>query len=77
MTNPLQTIVAPQNVPSGLPAWISTGLIEQTQRVWGRFYGRPLSIDEAVEILTSTGRLLDALARPGNSLQSTAKTISG
>ena len=77
MHSPLLLTVTPQDVPPGHPAWVSAGLIEHTLRVWGRFYPRLLTIDEAVEILTSTGRLLDALARPGNSLQSTAKTISG
>lgn len=44
-----------------LPAWITELLIAETKAVWSPQYGRSLTTDEAVEILLSFGRLLDAL----------------
>lgn len=52
------------SVPAGTCAWMTAELIEQTLRVWEPHYGRTLSAEEAVEILTSVGLLLDALIAP-------------
>ncbi len=43
------------------PAWISDALLAETVNVWSQAYGRTVSEDEAVEILTNVGRLAEAL----------------
>ena len=45
----------------GLPAWISSELIEDTLRVWQPYYEHCLTIDDAVQILLGVDRLLDVL----------------
>jgi hypothetical protein len=45
----------------GLPAWISSELIEDTLRVWQPYYEHRLTIDDAVQILLGVDRLLDVL----------------
>jgi len=44
-----------------LQAWISDALLEKTRRVWSRAYGRPVGVDEAVEILDNVRRLAGVL----------------
>jgi hypothetical protein len=44
-----------------LPAWINEELIADTRETWSPHYGRSLTAAEAVEILRSFGRLLDAM----------------
>jgi hypothetical protein len=44
-------------------AWISDELLAQTQRVWSKAFGRPVDVEEAVEILTNVKHLAEALAR--------------
>lgn len=41
--------------------WIDDKLIEQTKAVWSPRYGRSLTTAEAIEILLSVGRLIDAI----------------
>lgn len=43
------------------PAWIPDALLAETIRVWSKAYRRPISEDEAVEILTNVKRLGEAL----------------
>ena len=57
--------VAPDQVP-GRPlsvAWISEALLAKTRRVWSKAYGRPISTEEAVEILTNVKRLAEVLVK--------------
>ena len=44
-----------------LPEWIDAKLIAETKAVWSPFYGHSLTTAEAVEILLSIGRVMDAL----------------
>lgn len=46
---------------STLPIWISDQLVAETKAAWSPKYGRTLTTPEAIEILLSFGRLLDAL----------------
>ena len=50
-------------VPQGAPSWITRELIEHTLRVWNPYYGDSLTPDDAVNILTSVGRLVGVLTR--------------
>ena len=45
----------------GLPAWISSELIEDTIRVWQPYYEHRLTIDDAIQILIGVDRLLEVL----------------
>ncbi len=42
-------------------AWISDELLARTQKVWSRAYGRPVSEEEAVEILRNVKQLAEVL----------------
>jgi len=42
-------------------AWISEALIADHRRVWSRIYRRPVSIEEAVEIIMNIKRLAEAI----------------
>jgi hypothetical protein len=44
-----------------LPPWITAELVQYTMETWQPHYGRPLTIDEATEILHNFGRLIDHL----------------
>lgn len=46
---------------SHLPAWIDQELICYTIRVWQPYYIDTLTVDIALEMLTNTGCLFDAL----------------
>ena len=52
---------SPLSLPSAAPAWISTELVRRTLETWQPYYGHPLTIDEAIDILCNVGRLLDHL----------------
>ena len=43
--------------------WLSDERIAETRRVWSKAYGRVISEDEAVEILTNVRRLAEVLLR--------------
>ena len=43
--------------------WLSDERIAEARRVWSRAYGRVISEDEAIEILTNVRRLAEALVR--------------
>lgn len=47
---------------SALPSWMTPELIESTQRVWQPYYEKPLTTDDAVEILRNVSQLMRALA---------------
>lgn len=44
-------------------AWISDELLAKTQRVWSRVLGRPVGVEEAVEMLTNVKHLAHALIK--------------
>ena len=43
--------------------WITPQLLQRTQEVWSRAYGRPVSPDEAVEILANVKHFAEVLQR--------------
>lgn len=42
--------------------WISDDLLLETQEVWSKAYGRPISRDEAIDILENVKQLASALS---------------
>ena len=44
-------------------AWISDELLAETIELWSESYGRPISEDEAVEILMNVKRMGELLLR--------------
>lgn len=42
-------------------AWVSDELIAETQRLWSARYGREVSMDEAIEILSNVKRFAEML----------------
>lgn len=52
-------------LPPGTPAWITPELVRETIRVWQPFYTTPLTLDDAVNILDSAGRLFGVLLQDG------------
>ena len=53
--------VAPPLLPPGLSAWITPEIVADTLQTFQPFYDTSLTVDEAVEILLSAGRLLAIL----------------
>jgi hypothetical protein len=43
--------------------WLSDERIAEARRVWSQAYGRVISQDEAIEILTNVRRLAEVLMR--------------
>ncbi len=43
--------------------WLSDERIAEARRIWSKAYGRVISQDEAVEILTNVRRLAEVLLR--------------
>lgn len=48
-------------VPPGAPKWITGNEIEDTLRVWQRYYRQLLTADDALEILINVHNLLDVM----------------
>lgn len=44
------------------PDWITRELVEETLRIWQPFYKEPLIPNDALEILSGVGRLLEVLS---------------
>ena len=44
-------------------ACISESLLADTRRVWSKQYGRPVSAEEGVEMLTNVKRLAEIIAQ--------------
>lgn len=44
-------------------AWVSDGLLARTMDVWSKAYGRPITTQEAMEILMNVKRLGKLLFR--------------
>lgn len=53
---------APALPPSDKPRWITDELLAETIRVWQPRYGKPISDDDAVQIILSVSRLGEVLA---------------
>lgn len=50
-------------LPPGTPNWVTQELVEHTLAVWQPRYPSPLSIEDAVCILTGADRLLRTLLK--------------
>ncbi|MCK6486423.1 MAG: hypothetical protein HUU22_11060 [Phycisphaerae bacterium] len=50
-------------VPEGTPAWITPALIRETLATWQPYYRDSMTVDDAVRILASVGRLFEVLSR--------------
>ena len=55
------TPAAPAELPPGTPSWVTQQLLMSTLDVWQPFYAEPLTAEDALEILLSASRVLDAL----------------
>jgi hypothetical protein len=49
-------------LPPGTPKWITMDLVRRTVEVWQPHYSEPISIEEAVAILTRMGQLFTVLS---------------
>jgi len=58
---PPATSTAALTMPAGLPAWVTEELIHLTLKVWQPFYRVQLTIEEAVQMILSAGRLFGVL----------------
>lgn len=64
-------------VPPGCPKWITAELIALTLEVWQPYYAERLQVNDAVEMILSTGHLInlvkenrvEKVRRPGPSQQ--------
>lgn len=43
------------------PSWVTADLLDRTQRLWSRRYGRSIDTAEAIGILVRVGKLMDLL----------------
>ncbi len=60
---PALAVASPRPTPATtLPFWVTPTLIAATKQVWQPYYTRPLTEEEAIQILLSVGRLFGALA---------------
>lgn len=50
-------------LPGPRPAWIPDTLLAETVEVWSECYGRPVSEEEAVDILVNVRRLGEAILK--------------
>jgi hypothetical protein len=53
-------------VPAGAPSWITAQLVELTIETWQPHYERPLTTEDALEILLNVDRLLALLEDSGD-----------
>ena len=59
-TDPAAVFPNPRRRPMSLD-WISDDLIRDTQKVWAKVTGKPVSTDDAIEMLTNVRRLAEVL----------------
>ena len=52
-------------LPPGTPAWITPKLLRYTIDTWQPFYKEPMTLYDAVTILTSAGRLFEVFSKNG------------
>lgn len=50
-------------LPPGTPVWMTVELVEWTIQVWSVQYQKPVTVEEAIEILGNAGRLMTALTK--------------
>ena len=66
-TTGLRAAIAPLDRGSGMRplslAWVTDDLLRYTQEVWSKAYGRPVSEDEAVEMLLNLKRLAEVVLK--------------
>jgi hypothetical protein len=55
-------------VPTGAPAWVTAELIQHTLRVWQPYYEHPLTAQDALGMILSTGRIVVALTEADSNL---------
>jgi hypothetical protein len=53
-------------VPAGAPPWITPELLEATLETWQPHYDKPLTSEDALEILLNVDHLLAVLEDSGN-----------
>ena len=58
MSAPLRPTFTPR---TAYPDWVTPELLEHTQRLWSRQYGRAIDTAEAVDLLVRVGQLIDVL----------------
>ena len=67
---------APEAVPAGSPPWVTTDLILDTIETWQPYYGKTLTGQEALAILTAVANLADALeSQDGEALPCTGAGV--
>jgi hypothetical protein len=49
-------------VPSGAPDWVTADLLEEAIEVWQPYYEDELTVEDALEITLSVGRLADVIS---------------
>lgn len=50
-------------VPAGAPKWVTPALIAKTIRVWRPYSDRPLTAEDALEMILNVGLLFDTLGQ--------------
>ena len=56
-------------LPAGTPAWITLPLVADTLDCWQLHYAKALTGADAIEILTTVGRLFDAFGNDNSADQ--------
>ncbi|MFM8573147.1 MAG: hypothetical protein ACKOAU_16245 [Pirellula sp.] len=54
-------------LPAGTPDWITPELVKKTIEVWQPYYPELLTLEEAVTMIQSVGRLYQALSSGASS----------
>ena len=52
---------SPPVIPAGTPAWVTSGLVAHTLRVWQPRYSTPLSVEDAIDMILGASRLVRIL----------------
>lgn len=63
MNNTSKTDACLFEPPAGSPRWVTSELIANTIRTWQPYYRKPLTPEDALEMLLNVGHLLDILHR--------------
>jgi hypothetical protein len=50
------------HVPAGAPDWVTEELLQEAIDVWQPYYKHELSMEDALEITLSVGRLAEAIS---------------
>jgi hypothetical protein len=62
--------------PQALAGWMSSELLEKTQKVWSKVYGRSITQFEAVQILRNVKRMAELVYRPKGEIPLAAGKIA-